>query len=97
MHFKFLRSVGTGFVLSLNLCRHCENLITVMSRPLEKIATNDVQESIPPRGWNSYDMFSWIISEQDLLHNVENASQNLLQYGYQVGFFLFSKLFSYFP
>ena len=48
-------------------------------------------------GKNSYDMFSWIISEQDLLHNVENASQNLLQYGYQVGFFLFSKLFSYFP
>lgn len=51
--------------------------------PLEKIAADDVQASIPPRGWNSYDSFSWIISEQEFLQNAEIASQKLLPYGYQ--------------
>lgn len=50
---------------------------------MEKVAADDVQANIPPRGWNSYDSFSWIISEQEFLQNAEIASQKLLQYGYQ--------------
>ncbi|TKY56971.1 alpha-galactosidase B [Spatholobus suberectus] len=38
---------------------------------------------IPPRGWNSYDCFSWIISEEEYLQNANIISQRLLAYGYQ--------------
>ncbi|KAG9446549.1 hypothetical protein H6P81_012677 [Aristolochia fimbriata] len=37
----------------------------------------------PPRGWNSYDSFSWIISEEEFLQNAEIVSKKLLPYGYQ--------------
>ncbi|KAL5125562.1 Alpha-galactosidase mel1 [Glycine soja] len=37
----------------------------------------------PPRGWNSYDSFSWIISEEEYLQNANIISQKLLPYGYQ--------------
>ncbi|CAA7404852.1 unnamed protein product [Spirodela intermedia] len=37
----------------------------------------------PPRGWNSYDSYSWIISEEDFLANSEIVSKRLLQYGYE--------------
>lgn len=37
----------------------------------------------PPRGWNSYDSYSWIISEQEYLQNAELLSQRLLGHGYQ--------------
>jgi hypothetical protein len=38
----------------------------------------------PPRGWNSYDSFSWIISEEEFLQNAEYVAANLLKYGYEV-------------
>ena len=38
----------------------------------------------PPRGWNSYDSFSWIISEEEYLQNANIVSQKLLAHGYQV-------------
>ncbi|KAH9327351.1 hypothetical protein KI387_007529, partial [Taxus chinensis] len=41
------------------------------------------QASAPPRGWNSYDSFSWVISEQQFLANAEILSQKLLPFGYE--------------
>lgn len=38
---------------------------------------------LPPRGWNSYDSFSWAISEQEFLDNAEIVAQRLLSYGYE--------------
>lgn len=43
----------------------------------------EVQANFPPRGWNSYDAFSWIISEEEFLQNAEVVSQRLLSHGYQ--------------
>ncbi|XP_059076645.1 alpha-galactosidase mel1 isoform X2 [Cryptomeria japonica] len=37
----------------------------------------------PPRGWNSYDSFSWIISEEQFLTNAQILSDKLLSFGYQ--------------
>ncbi|KAE9614945.1 putative alpha-galactosidase [Lupinus albus] len=38
----------------------------------------------PPRGWNSYDSFSWIITEEEYLQNAQIISDQLLsQYGYE--------------
>ncbi|KAJ3692241.1 hypothetical protein LUZ60_012591 [Juncus effusus] len=38
---------------------------------------------LPPRGWNSYDSFSWIIDEESFLQNAEILSQKLLLLGYE--------------
>lgn len=38
----------------------------------------------PPRGWNSYNSFSWIVSEAEFLDNAKFVSQNLLKFGYEV-------------
>ncbi|BBN14401.1 alpha-galactosidase [Marchantia polymorpha subsp. ruderalis] len=37
----------------------------------------------PPRGWNSYDSFSWLVTEQEFLANAEYVAQNLLERGYE--------------
>ncbi|KAK4276159.1 hypothetical protein QN277_019138 [Acacia crassicarpa] len=37
----------------------------------------------PPRGWNSYDSFSWIISQEEFLQNAEVLSQRLFPHGYE--------------
>ncbi|KAF8015652.1 hypothetical protein BT93_H1238 [Corymbia citriodora subsp. variegata] len=39
--------------------------------------------STPPRGWNSYDSFSWTISEEEFLKNAEILSQKLHAHGYE--------------
>eukprot|EP00249_Psilotum_nudum_P018944 c27030_g2_i1 orf=978-2936(+) len=39
--------------------------------------------STPPRGWNSYDSFSWIISEGEFLANAALVAEQLLPYGYE--------------
>ncbi|WJX47469.1 hypothetical protein P8452_34152 [Trifolium repens] len=44
---------------------------------------SDLQANLPPRGWNSYDSFSWIISEQEFLQNAEQVAQRLRVYGYE--------------
>ena len=41
--------------------------------------------SFPPRGWNSYDSFSWTISEEEFLQNAQIISERLLSSGYEVG------------
>ncbi|KAJ4960513.1 hypothetical protein NE237_020423 [Protea cynaroides] len=53
------------------------------------------QSEHPPRGWNSYDSYSWIISESDFLENAEIVSKRLLPYGYKyvvVDFLWYRKL-----
>ncbi|WOL14378.1 hypothetical protein Cni_G23158 [Canna indica] len=39
--------------------------------------------SSPPRGWNSYDSFSWIVDEQAFLDNAVFLAKNLYQHGYE--------------
>ncbi|KAL9151594.1 hypothetical protein ABFS82_11G061900 [Erythranthe guttata] len=39
--------------------------------------------SSPPRGWNSYDSYSWIISEEEFLQNAQLVSQRLKNHGYE--------------
>jgi hypothetical protein len=39
---------------------------------------------LPPRGWNSYDSFSWTIDEAAFLHNAQIMADKLLPHGYQV-------------
>ncbi|MED6168264.1 hypothetical protein PIB30_010325 [Stylosanthes scabra] len=41
------------------------------------------QASFPPRGWNSYDSFSWTVSEEEFLQNAEIVSQSLILHGYK--------------
>ncbi|RDY02974.1 hypothetical protein CR513_13500, partial [Mucuna pruriens] len=38
---------------------------------------------VPPRGWNSYDCFNWIVSEEEYLQNANIISKRLLSHGYQ--------------
>jgi hypothetical protein len=44
---------------------------------------NQKRASLPPRGWNSYDSFSWIISEEEFLNNAELVAQRLKAHGYE--------------
>uniref|UniRef100_A0A7N2LA44 Alpha-galactosidase n=1 Tax=Quercus lobata TaxID=97700 RepID=A0A7N2LA44_QUELO len=39
--------------------------------------------SSPPRGWNSYDSFSWTISEKEFLDSAQFISDRLLSSGYE--------------
>jgi hypothetical protein len=38
----------------------------------------------PPRGWNSYDAFSWIISEEVFLENARVVAEKLVPFDYEV-------------
>ena len=51
-----------------------------------KTLSNEEPEraSFPPRGWNSYDSFSWIVSEKKFLQNAQIISERLHAYGYEV-------------
>lgn len=53
--------------------------------PAKTLSANEGKHaSFPPRGWNSYDSFSWIISEEEFLKNAEIVSQRLRPFGYEV-------------
>lgn len=39
--------------------------------------------SLPPRGWNSYDSFCWIVSEEEFLQNSGIVAQRLHSHGYE--------------
>ncbi|KAF6164702.1 hypothetical protein GIB67_008154, partial [Kingdonia uniflora] len=41
------------------------------------------QARFPPRGWNSYDSFSWIISEEEFMQNAKVVSERLLAHGFE--------------
>lgn len=38
----------------------------------------------PPRGWNSYAAFSWVITEEQFLQNAQVVAEKLLPFGYEV-------------
>ncbi|CAN6464209.1 unnamed protein product [Victoria cruziana] len=44
---------------------------------------NGPRANVPPRGWNSYDSFSWTINEAQFLSNAEILSKEFLQFGYE--------------
>ncbi|RZC60042.1 hypothetical protein C5167_021804 [Papaver somniferum] len=59
-------------------------LVLLQREVAEALAQKQEQQAnLPPRGWNSYDSFSWIISEEEFLQNAEIVSQRLLTHGYQ--------------
>lgn len=41
------------------------------------------ESMLPPRGWNSYDAFSWTIDEAAFLHNAQIMADKLLPHGYR--------------
>lgn len=50
----------------------------------ECVAENQELARLPPRGWNSYDSFDWVINEKDFLQNAQMVSKRLRAYGYEV-------------
>ncbi|XP_057833998.2 alpha-galactosidase isoform X1 [Cryptomeria japonica] len=46
-------------------------------------AAEQLRASTPPRGWNSYDSFSWTITEEQFLDNVKVVADKLLTHGYE--------------
>uniref|UniRef100_A0ACD5Z1K3 Uncharacterized protein n=2 Tax=Avena sativa TaxID=4498 RepID=A0ACD5Z1K3_AVESA len=44
---------------------------------------NQQLAELPPRGWNSYDSFSWTVDETAYLQNAKILAEKLLPHGYQ--------------
>ncbi|KAL6607988.1 hypothetical protein ACP70R_041051 [Stipagrostis hirtigluma subsp. patula] len=44
---------------------------------------NEERASVPPRGWNSYDSFSWTVDEDAYMQNAQIMAEKLLPFGYQ--------------
>jgi hypothetical protein len=42
-----------------------------------------VQAASPPRGWNSYDSFTWRVTEAEFLANCQYVADHLLAHGYE--------------
>ncbi|KAG5236188.1 alpha-galactosidase [Salix suchowensis] len=57
-------------------------LFSFSSSP-HRVSSQPEHASFPPRGWNSYDSFDWILSEVDYLQSAEMISQRLQPYGYE--------------
>jgi hypothetical protein len=45
---------------------------------------NEQLAEVPPRGWNSFDSFSWTVDENAYLQNAKILAEKLLPHGYQV-------------
>ncbi|CAA0829519.1 Melibiase family protein [Striga hermonthica] len=50
---------------------------------LGALETEFAAANTPPRGWNSYDSFSWIISEKQFIRNANLVARRLKQHGYE--------------
>ncbi|KAJ6725693.1 ALPHA-GALACTOSIDASE/ALPHA-N-ACETYLGALACTOSAMINIDASE [Salix purpurea] len=48
-----------------------------------QVSSQPEHASFPPRGWNSYDAFCWIVREEDFLRSAEIISHRLKPYGYE--------------
>ena len=42
-----------------------------------------LQATSPPRGWNSYDAFTWRVTEAEFLANCQYVADHLLQHGFE--------------
>jgi hypothetical protein len=51
-------------------------LVRVASAPRPQALT-------PPRGWNSYDSFTWRVTEAEFLANCQYVAEHLLSHGYE--------------
>ncbi|XP_073268175.1 probable alpha-galactosidase B isoform X3 [Populus alba] len=71
----YTKTMRIQLLSSLFLFSFCSYLYRVSSQP--------EHASFPPRGWNSYDSFCWIISEEDFLQSAGIISQRLKPYGYE--------------
>ncbi|KAK9090297.1 hypothetical protein Sjap_023474 [Stephania japonica] len=70
-------TVALSCLLCFNLGPHHRNFCEASRGRKMKVVKH------PPRGWNSYDSFSWIITEEEFLENAKIVSQKLLRHGYQ--------------
>lgn len=61
----------------------CFSTLFLLLLPRVSSDGNYGQAGLPPRGWNSYDSFSWIISEEEFLQNAELVAQRLKAHGYK--------------
>ncbi|XP_024462849.1 uncharacterized protein LOC18101685 isoform X1 [Populus trichocarpa] len=68
-------SLSLFFFFSFSLYSSYKTHVRVSSQP--------ERASFPPRGWNSYDSFCWIVSEEDFLQSAEIISHRLKPYGYE--------------
>ncbi|XP_011034052.1 PREDICTED: uncharacterized protein LOC105132323 isoform X2 [Populus euphratica] len=59
------------------------SLFFFFSFSLYRVSSQPERASFPPRGWNSYDSFCWIVSEEDFLRSAEIISHRLKPYGYE--------------
>ena len=48
-----------------------------------EVSTGPVVASTPPRGWNSYDSFTWVVNETQFLDNCQYMADNLLHLGFE--------------
>ena len=48
-----------------------------------EVSTGPVVASTPPRGWNSYDSFTWVVNETQFLDNCQYMADNLLHLGFK--------------
>ncbi|OVA20827.1 Glycoside hydrolase [Macleaya cordata] len=74
MTVLLLSSLSLFFISTLLLQRELSEALS---------ENQEQQANFPPRGWNSYDSFSWIISEEEFLQNAKIVSQQLRTHGYQ--------------
>ncbi|KAI3931304.1 hypothetical protein MKX01_040221 [Papaver californicum] len=71
-------------MLIMRILLFMTTLVLLQREVAEALAEKQEQQAnLPPRSWNSYDSFSWIISEEEFLQNAEIVSQRLLTHGYQ--------------
>ncbi|KAI5058684.1 hypothetical protein GOP47_0026854 [Adiantum capillus-veneris] len=87
-------SYVAGGMQGLNKAMVIVGFLILLLNPLT-VVVSQKHASTPPRGWNSYDSYSWVISEQEFLRNAELVSQKLLPFGYEyavVDFLWFRKL-----
>ncbi|KAK8959917.1 hypothetical protein KSP40_PGU012694 [Platanthera guangdongensis] len=58
-------------------------LFTVLILSSRLFVASGHDAGTPPRGWNSYDSFSWIVDEEAFLANAQVVSSKLLPFGYE--------------
>ncbi|KAK7359031.1 hypothetical protein VNO77_00975 [Canavalia gladiata] len=85
MLFSVLCTYAIMKYFSVSLVSHWFLLgLCFLSVSSQNVSQSDLQQaSFPLRGWNSYDSFSWTISEEEFLQNAEIISQRLKAHGYQ--------------
>lgn len=73
--------------LSAGIQLKCQDLVQFFFIHLTFRGTSEANEelaALPPRGWNSYDSFSWTVDETAYMQNAQILAEKLLQHGYQV-------------